>query len=113
MMNGDWLADSACFVLWLMCAYLPAGYFVTIAGGLSEHPKPGVNQSRFINSATNLANLPELAVLTAFAEKGQLKMPRLTTFGLSQVKLGFTKSATHQTVGKIVISVSNATAATV
>ena len=25
-----------------------AGYFVTIAGGLSEHPKPGVNQSRFI-----------------------------------------------------------------
>eukprot|EP01051_Picozoa_sp_SAG22_P040141 SAG22_NODE_21512_length_256_cov_0.987261_1_plen_80_part_01 len=66
----------------------------------------GVNQSRFINSATNLANLPELAALAAFAEKGLLRMPSLTTFGLREVQQGFAKSATHQTVGKIVISIS-------
>ena len=38
-----------------------------------------VNQSRFINSATNLANIPELDALTAFAEVSPCSKYRLTS----------------------------------
>jgi NADPH:quinone reductase-like Zn-dependent oxidoreductase len=36
------------------------GSFVTIAGGVSSHPKPGVKQNHFINSVTNLDNVKQL-----------------------------------------------------
>jgi hypothetical protein len=46
------------------------GYFVTIAGSLSSHPKAGVSQHSFINSDTNLGNLQEMDALTAIANAG-------------------------------------------
>ena len=46
----------------------PGGYFVSIAGKLSTHPKEGVTQSFFINSDTNLSNEKEMDALNALIE---------------------------------------------
>ena len=46
------------------------GYFVTIAGSLATKVKPGVKQSQFINSDTNLYNIAEMDALTEIAEAG-------------------------------------------
>lgn len=71
-----------------------------------------MNQSRFVNSAANLDELQELDALTALAESGKLRMPRVTLYGLSDVASAFVQSATGQTVGKVGILVSNSTAVT-
>eukprot|EP00940_MAST-03C_sp_MAST-3C-sp2_P002066 g2066.t1 len=82
------------------------GYFVTIAGSLSEHPKAGVSQSFFINSDTNLVSAPLLDRLTAIAESGGLAMPRIfQTFPLSNITGAFDVSAQGHVVGKISVDV--------
>ena len=55
------------------------GYFVTIAGSLATKVKPGVKQSQFINSDTNLYNIAEMDALTAIAESGPCVLRRLIT----------------------------------
>lgn len=81
------------------------GYYVSICGALAMFPKKGVQQHDFINSDTNLDNSALWPGLNAL----DLKMPKLTSYPLSQMSEAFAASATGQTVGKIVIDVQNAT----
>eukprot|EP01065_Artemidia_motanka_P035924 TRINITY_DN43829_c0_g1_i1.p1 TRINITY_DN43829_c0_g1~~TRINITY_DN43829_c0_g1_i1.p1 ORF type:complete len:369 (+),score=131.21 TRINITY_DN43829_c0_g1_i1:55-1107(+) len=88
------------------------GYYVTITGALATKVKPGVKQSMFINSNTNLNNTAELDALSAIVAKDQLRLTHFqAVLPLSGVEQGFNISKTHLTVGKVVISVSNDTAA--
>ena len=72
--------------------------------------KEGVHQASFINSDTNLGNLPEMDSLTEIANAGGLSMPRIfATFGLEDVGAAFEVSREGKTVGKISVSISNDT----
>lgn len=82
------------------------GHYVTITGALASKVKPGVTQSMFINSDTNLDNVPQVDDLTSLMEAGYCKMPKLTVFGLDQVEDAFKASQSGTTVGKNVISVA-------
>eukprot|EP01052_Picozoa_sp_SAG31_P023448 SAG31_NODE_1933_length_6879_cov_3.230973_3_plen_812_part_00 len=53
------------------------GYYVTIAGGMGSRPRPGRHQAMFINSNTNLDNVPLLDSLANFSRTNQLRMPHL------------------------------------
>eukprot|EP00656_Telonema_subtile_P017835 TRINITY_DN19619_c0_g1_i1.p1 TRINITY_DN19619_c0_g1~~TRINITY_DN19619_c0_g1_i1.p1 ORF type:complete len:423 (+),score=76.15 TRINITY_DN19619_c0_g1_i1:112-1269(+) len=81
------------------------GAYVTITGQTATHAKPGVNQSMFINSDTNLVNFDLLDALADLGAKGQLHTRINTTFGLSQVADAFKLSATGHVVGKISIKI--------
>mmetsp|Transcript_25785 Transcript_25785/g.41679 ORF Transcript_25785/g.41679 Transcript_25785/m.41679 type:complete len:179 (+) Transcript_25785:825-1361(+) len=82
------------------------GSFVTIAGALSQHPKPGVSQNFFINSDTNLSNLKELNALKGLVEDFNLTMHIDGQFNLSRVEEAFDMSAQGHVVGKISVAVS-------
>eukprot|EP01062_Namystynia_karyoxenos_P031286 TRINITY_DN23217_c0_g2_i1.p1 TRINITY_DN23217_c0_g2~~TRINITY_DN23217_c0_g2_i1.p1 ORF type:complete len:377 (+),score=157.52 TRINITY_DN23217_c0_g2_i1:85-1131(+) len=84
------------------------GYYVTITGALATKVKPGVKQSMFINSDTNLNNTQQLDALAAIMAKGQLVIPHFVPLPLSQVEQGFNISKTHLTVGKVAIQVADA-----
>lgn len=86
----------------------PGGYYVTIAGALASHPKPGVNQSSFINSDTNLSNLAEMEALRVLIEADKLRMKRIDgVFPLDQVSQAFNVSRGGHVVGKLVVSIFN------
>lgn len=94
---------------WAMEKIRSGGWYVTITGALATKVKPGVQQNEFINSNTNLNNTQQLDPLSDLVAADKLRMRRLTILGLPQVEEGFNMSRTHQTVGKVVISVSNST----
>lgn len=88
------------------------GYYVTITGALARSTKAGITQNEFINSDTNLNNVPVLSALTRLAEDDKLRMKHIdSSFGLQAIEKAFARSATHLVVGKISIAISNATAA--
>jgi NADPH:quinone reductase-like Zn-dependent oxidoreductase len=83
------------------------GYFITIAGSLATKVKPGVTQNFFINSDTNLNNIPEMDALGEIAMAGALRMPKFyKTFKLEDVAQGFNVSRTGHVVGKVSIEIS-------
>jgi NADPH:quinone reductase-like Zn-dependent oxidoreductase len=86
------------------------GYLVTIAGGQPTKTKAGITANHFINSDTNLDNLPLMDALTQLVESEKLRMKRIdSTYSLQEIKQAFARSSTHLAVGKISISISNAT----
>jgi len=85
----------------------PNGFFVTIAGKLSQNPRPDVKQSHFINSDTNLDNVQLLDALSLLAEQKMLRMPRIKTYRLREVAAAFAESAEGHVVGKLALSVPN------
>ena len=86
------------------------GYYVTIAGGMGSRPRPGRHQAMFINSDTNLDNVPLLDALANFSSHDQLRMPHLDVFPLAQSGDAFAHMAAPDRSGKTVISIRNATA---
>jgi len=87
------------------------GYYVTIAGALAPNPKPGVHQSGFINSDTNLSNLVEMEALKELIEAEKLRLKRIDgIFPLTQLPQAFNVSRGGHVVGKLVISVFNESA---
>jgi len=95
----DGTADHAMHVL------RPGGFFVTIAGKLSQKPRADVRQTRFINSDTNLDNVPILDELRGLVDSGQLGMPQVKVYALQDIQAAFNESAAGRTVGKIGIRV--------
>jgi NADPH:quinone reductase-like Zn-dependent oxidoreductase len=85
------------------------GYYVTIAGGEGRKPRAGRHQAGFINSATNLDNVPLLDRLANFSRADKLRMPHLDVFSLAQSAQAFAHMDVPDRVGKTVISVRNAT----
>jgi NADPH:quinone reductase-like Zn-dependent oxidoreductase len=85
------------------------GYYVTIAGGEGRKPRAGRHQAGFINSATNLDNVPLLDRLANFRRADKLRMPHLDVFSLAQSAQAFAHMDVPDRVGKTVISVRNAT----
>ena len=87
------------------------GHFVTIAdfSDVVVDVPAGVTFSKFINSDTNLVSAPEMQGLSAMYEAGQLRMPSVAVYGLSQTAEAFATSAEGHVVGKLVISISNET----
>ena len=80
------------------------GYYVTITGALAARVKPGVTQSMFINSDTNLDNHAMLDEIASLMGANKLRMPSLQqTFGLADVQKAFDLSAGGQVVGKVSI----------
>lgn len=80
------------------------GFYVTITGQLATTVKPGVKQSMFINSDTNLVNYRLLDALAELGGRGLLRTRINATFGLPQVAEAFKLSATGHVVGKIVVA---------
>lgn len=81
------------------------GSFVTIAGGVSSHPKPGVKQNHFINSVTNLDNVKQLDAIAVL----NLRMPVLDVFPLAQTQAAFLHMDVPNRLGKTVITMANST----
>lgn len=86
------------------------GHYVTITGAEATSVKKGCTQGEFINSDTNLANLPLLGVLTSLVEGEKLRMKHIdSTYTLKEITQAFARSSTGQTVGKIAVAMSNST----
>lgn len=84
------------------------GAYVTIAGALAEHVKPGVEQHMFINSDTNLDNFELLEDLTSLVESEKVRMKHIQqVYPLSEVAKAFEESAGGHVVGKLVIAVNS------
>ncbi|GAB5362819.1 hypothetical protein AAMO2058_000831500 [Amorphochlora amoebiformis] len=86
---------------------LPSGgYFVTIAGQLSQNPKEGVSQAFFINSDTNIINFNQLDILRDMVEKNLL-LPRISSvYPLDRTEEAFNVSSQGHVVGKLAIQVA-------
>ena len=86
------------------------GHGVSIADFEDPGAVPaGMTWSSFINSDTNLVSARELEAINELVVAGQLKMPGLSVYGLSQTAEAFETSAGGHVVGKLVISVNNDT----
>jgi hypothetical protein len=83
------------------------GYYVTITGQLATILKPGVTQSMFINSDTNLNSWELMKELAHISSLNQLRMPRLSSpYALNNVSQAFAASERGHTVGKLSIVVA-------
>ena len=83
----------------------PGGYYVTITGQLAKHVKPGVRQSMFINSDTNLNSGALMNELASISEMNALRMLRLSSpYALEDIAKGFAASETGHVVGKVVVT---------
>jgi len=81
------------------------GYYVTITGQLATEVKPGVVQSMFINSDTNLNSAKLMDELAAITKMNKLRMTRLSKpYTLENIQNGFRSSEGGHTVGKIVVT---------
>ena len=90
----------------------PGGHYVTITGALAREPlPPGVTQHSFINSDTNLGSAELLEILASFAADNAVRMPRRTSFNLTDVSAAFSVSQSGHVNGKLVIRVPPATEA--
>lgn len=89
------------------------GFFVTIAGGLPSKPRSDVKSGRFINSDTNLDNVDLLDELKGYVEADKLRMPSIKSYDLKDVLSAFKESAAGHVVGKIGITVPQASSITV
>ena len=78
------------------------GIFVTIAGAVATHPKPGVTQASIHNWAKNHSTVTMLA---GFVERGSLKPTVGQFFPLSDVARAFNVSRGGEVVGKLGIVV--------
>jgi len=86
------------------------GYFVTIAGALTQHPLKNITQSFFINSDTNIINYNQLDSLKELVESNKLRMTKISgNYSLENVAEGFNQSESGHTVGKISIVIDNST----
>lgn len=75
-------------------------------GALAPHPKPGVHQSSFINSDSNLSNLQEMEALGELVGAEKLRMKHIDgIYSLSQIPQAFNVSKAGHVVGKLVVSV--------
>ena len=84
------------------------GYFVTIAGKLASDVKPGVKQSFFINSDTNLNSAPLLREIASIVGANKLRMPLLNPpYALQDVEKAFRVSEGGHVVGKLVVNITN------
>ena len=92
------------------------GHLVTIADFsdvvLPGTVPPGVTYASFINSDTNTVSAREMDTLSGLVQAGQLRMPSISVYGLDQTAEAFEASAAGHVVGKLVVSVSNATNST-
>jgi NADPH:quinone reductase-like Zn-dependent oxidoreductase len=83
----------------------PGGYYVTITGQLATVPKPGVTQSMFINSDTNLNSWALMDELAHISGLHQLRMPRLSSpYALNNMSKAFAESEKGHVVGKLIVS---------
>ena len=81
------------------------GYYVTITGQLATDVKPGVVQSMFINSDTNLNSADLMDELASISKMDKLRMKRLSKpYTLENIQNGFRMSEGGHTVGKIVVT---------
>ena len=82
------------------------GYYVTITGQLATDVKPGVIQSMFINSDTNLNSANLMDELAAITKMNKLRIKRLSKpYTLENIQDGFRMSEGGHTVGKIVVTI--------
>ena len=79
------------------------GWFVSIAGALSQSPKPGVQQASIHGWPKNVTVLDEIAQLV---QRGALVAKVERAFDLAEVSAAFRESAAGHVVGKVAISVS-------
>ena len=86
-----------------MGALRPGGTFVTIAGNLAAHPKPGVRQFYIHHWEKNVTALDDIA---AAVRKGALRATLSATVGLAAVPSAFGVSAEGHVLGKIAVDVT-------
>lgn len=79
------------------------GYYVSLRGQLPSSVPEGKHAASFINSDTNLDNLPQLEALRNFIEAEQLRMPQLKTYDLADILDAFAESSAGHVNGKLVI----------
>jgi len=81
------------------------GYFVTIAGDLSENCRADVTQSKFINSATNADSREYLQKLTSIVESGGLKPVIQQIFTFDKIIDAMKLSKAGHVVGKLGVTI--------
>jgi len=82
------------------------GDYVTITGALASGAlPPGTAQHAFINSDTNLGSANLLEQLASLSGAAALRMPKLTSYDLSDVSQAFAQSQSGHVDGKLIIRV--------
>jgi len=85
------------------------GYYVSLRGALPSSVPAGKHATTFINSDTNLDNLPLLEAIRKIVEAGKLRMPERKSYDLADILAAFEESSGGHVNGKLLIKMPELT----